>query len=121
MAYAGLGSVFKDATADDTGLNSGNWTTHFTPADIGATVPWFEVYHMVISNSRPGTTAKICVGTHEWSWVQPGTGAEWDPSQAMLLQPGQDVFFYWDQPASGVPPRVTLWLRYDKDAFGGPT
>lgn len=121
MAYAGLGSVYLDAALDDTGLNEGNWTTHFTPSDIGVTVPWFEVYHMVVSNARAGMTAPIFIGIRQWSWVQTGTGAEWDPAQPMLLEPSQDVFFYWDQQAVGIPPRVTLWMRYDKDAWGAKT
>ena len=49
-----------------------------------------------------------------------GTGGEWDPAQAKLLQPGQELFFYWNIATSvpGPAPRITLWLRYDVDRWG---
>lgn len=119
MTYAGLGSRWKDAAKDTTGDNPGNWTTMFSAADIGVKVPWFELYRAVAESVQPGTIAKVLIGTQPISAVQLSEVGEWDPAQVPLLQPGQELRIYWNVPAtSAVPPRITIWLRYDYDEWG---
>jgi len=124
MSYAGLGSRWKDAAPDATGNNTGNFTTQFTAADIGVKVPWFELYRAVATNVAGGTGLTVMVGDRPISAVLLNVLGEWDPTQPPLLQPGQDLNFYWSAPAViggqkvTVVPRVTIWLRYDLDEWG---
>lgn len=111
--YAGLGSRKQQATRDDSGLNDGNWTVHFAAVDIGVFLPWFEVYRAVAEKVTPGSTLRVYIGDQEISYAPfGGTGGEWDPSQPALMQPGQDMYFCFDHPATGTPPQVTIWLRF---------
>lgn len=119
MAYAGLGPRGPLlAVPDSTGHNSGNWTTAFTSAVLGINVAWFECFHMVVDQVPAGAYARIEIGAKPWGFTNPQAGSEWDPSQPMLLQPTQDIYFYWSAPATGVPPRVTMWFRYDATMWG---
>lgn len=113
MTYIGLGPRAGNAAPDTTGRNPGNWTNSFLPADFGVHVPWFECYHITLNNAPSGAQATIYIGTQQFSFVQAFTGQDWDPSQPMLLQDGSELYFFWNAPASGTPPRVTVWLRYD--------
>lgn len=120
MAYAPLGprGPFL-AAADTTGSNAGNWTTAVTSDLLGIHVPVFECYHMVVDQVPAGASARITIGVKPWGFTSPDAGSEWDPNQPMLLTPGQDIYFYWSAAASGTPPRVTLWFRYDAAMWGG--
>jgi len=118
--YVGLGSRPLLATADDTGLNPGNWTNHYTGKVIAVNVPQFEVYHMVVTQAMPGTQAVIYAGPDQYSFVMPVGGSEWDPSQPLLLNPSQELVFAWNTPATGTPPKTTLWLRYDAARWSNP-
>lgn len=121
MSYVGLGSRWKDASLDTTGDNTGNWTTIFNPDDIAVKVPWFELYRGVASNVPPGTILTVRVGIQLISAVELGQIGEWDPTQPPLLQPAQELRFYWSAQAMGTPPRMTIWLRYDIDEWGKAT
>ena len=68
---------------------------------------------MVVTSVPIGAQALIQIGTRPYSFTQPFSGSEWDPEQPMLLNPGQDVYFLWNVAASGVPPIVTMYFRYD--------
>jgi hypothetical protein len=110
------------AAADQTGKNTGNLTNAFTTEDLPNGVAWFEVYHAVVTNVPPGGSATIMIGSKLWGYTNPLGGSEWDPSQPMLLQTSQEVYFLWNisatNPAS--KPVVTLWLRYDPSLPGNP-
>ncbi|TNC19060.1 hypothetical protein [Amycolatopsis alkalitolerans] len=118
VSYAGLGSRWADAEPDSTGDNTGNWTTVLSAADLGVQVPWYEIYRGVAERVAPGTALRVRIGSHPVSAVQLGEVGEWDPAQPPLIQKGQDVEFLWDAPATGTPPRITIWLRYDDDKWG---
>lgn len=113
MAYIPLGSRYALAAADQTGQNDGNYTTAFTADILGINVPYFEVFHAVVENVPAGASAKVAIGIRAFSFTFPFTGSEWDPTQPPLIQPGQDLFFFWSIADSGTAPATTIWLRYD--------
>jgi hypothetical protein len=117
--YIGLGNRSVTAAEDTTGQNPGNWTNDFSASVLGVSVPQFEVYRGVVTNSPAGGSAVIQAGIRELSFTAPGLGggSEWDPSQPPILLPGQDLYFFWNIAASGTAPVVTLWLRYDLDVL----
>jgi hypothetical protein len=119
MSYVGLPPRWLDAELDATGNNTGNWTNAFTADVLAARVPWCEIYHAVAENVPVGAAATIKIGMRTYSFTSPDGGSEWDPAQPALVQDGQDVYFYWSAAASGTPPRVTLWLRYDPALLRG--
>lgn len=118
MSYATLGSRYQESENDATGLNTGNFTTAFTAADLGVKVPEFEVARGIVQDILPGATAVVTIGVRGVSYTRIGAaGAEWDPVQPPILRPGQDLYFLWSTPYSAgtKPPRVTVWLRYDTE------
>lgn len=117
--YQTLGSRQVTATADETGLNTGNWTCAFTTALL-PTVAVYEIYHAVVTAAPAGSSAVINIDARPISFTAPGLGggSEWDPNQAPIVTQGQEVYFFWSAPASGVPPVVTIWLRYDTNLPG---
>lgn len=117
MAYIGLGSRMAAAEPDQTGNNTGNWTTSFLAADLGVTVPWFEIHRAVVEQVPPAATAIVAIGNRHSSFTAPLASSEWDPVQPPLIIPGQDVFFYWSAKAAGQPPVTTIWLRYDTEVL----
>ena len=116
--YVNLGSRPPNTAAPDTtGLNTGNWTNALTSDILGINVPQAELYKAVVTSAPAGASASIMIGTRLVSFTAPGLGggSEYDPSQPPLLLPGQDLYFLWTAAASGTPPVVTVWLRYDLD------
>lgn len=113
MAYVPLGSVRTESAADQTGMNAGNWTT-VIPVNEVASVAVSEIYHAAVEDNLPGAYAVIKIGIRTFSFTQPQSGAEWDPTNPPLLRPGQEVYFLWNTPSDlGSPPVVTTWWRYD--------
>jgi hypothetical protein len=115
VAYASLGPRTAVAVPDATGNNPGNWTIAFTEAVIAVHVPVFEIYHVGLRDAPAGASAQLYLGAFFWGFTAPGAGggAEWDPNQPLLMQPGQELYMYWDAPASGKPPSASIWMRYD--------
>jgi hypothetical protein len=114
LSYIGLGSRLVAATADQTGLNSGNYTCAFTPAIIAINMPFFEVYKMFVQNVPVGFAASIAIDNKYFSYTVPYAGSEWDPSQPMNLIPGNELDFLWNIPVTNpTVPEVTAWFRYD--------
>lgn len=114
MSYQPLAPRTATAALDNTGRNTGNYTSAFTSDVINQRTPVFECHHMVVISAPAGASAAIYVGPYLFSFTAPGAGAgaEWDPSQPLLLQTGQDVFFFWTT-GTGAAPVVTMWFRYD--------
>jgi hypothetical protein len=102
---------------DTTGLNSGNWTVAF-PADlIDVNIPQFHVYKMIVSGAQ-NTTFNVYVDGKLWDVGIYGTLNSWDPSQTLVMRPGESLFFAYSDPVSdATPPVVTIWLRYDTEIF----
>lgn len=117
MAYVTLGPRPVKATADTTGLNTGNYTASLSDQVIGASVPRFEMYHMFISAptlTGIATTATVLVNRQYWDATLIGQLNSWDPSQPMLLQPGDEIDVLFNVPTTNTTvPTVTCWFRYE--------
>jgi len=115
-SYIGLNSVSVTATLDTTGLNPGNYTNAFTTGVLNINVPYFECYHMVITNAPSGQSATIYVGSRQWGFTMPASqGSEWAPPNGLLLNPSQEISVCWNFNPTLIPtpPIVTCWFRYD--------
>jgi hypothetical protein len=100
---------------DNTGNNPGNWTVTFDPATLNFTLPFVEIYHIVISGAA-GSSFTLWIDVHQWDGNQQGFINSWDPAQPITIRPGQYVYFYWSDPVTdNNPPTVTIWMRYDQD------
>jgi len=100
---------------DKTGFNPGNWTVAFSPNDLNVNVPYFEVAHIVV-NGQAGSSFSVYIDSIQWDANQNGFLNSWDPSVPLPLRPGQWLYFYWSNTvASGNPPSLVIWLRYDID------
>ena len=106
---AGLGPAMATGALDKTGFNPGNWTVVFDPPTIGISAATFECYHIVITGPA-GSSFSIYIGPQFWDNVQRGDTNSWDPNQAMKLQSGQTVYFYWNTGAAPAP-QVTMWFQ----------
>src|SRR5271166_6194817 len=101
--------------ADNTGTNPGNWTVVFDPVTLNCNMPLFEVCHIVV-NGAPGSSFSVFIDVFQWDTNQNGFANSWDPSVPLPLRPGQYLYFYYSDPVSdNLPPKITLWLRYDQD------
>jgi hypothetical protein len=116
MSYVPLGARPVVAIPDTTGLNPGNWTARVGHELIQATVPVFELYHLYLTApTLPGTAtrATVLLNLHSWDVTLLGQANSWDPSQPMLLQPGDDLHVMFNVPTTtNPPPQVTAWFRY---------
>lgn len=119
MTYINLGSRQASTGKDQTGLNSGNLTSAFTPTILGLFIAQFECYHMVVTNVPGGAQGQIFIGSRPWGFTFPVQGTEWDPSQPMLLEQGQELDVLWNIASAGTTiPVVTGWFRYDPEVPG---
>jgi hypothetical protein len=110
MATALLGPRTQTGKADPGNLiAAGNYTAQFAPKDLNFTVPLAEVHHIAIDG--PGGYIKVYINEDFWDTCSYGGQNSWDPSQPMLIRPGDIVSFYWSV-ASGGAPQVTIWLRH---------
>ena len=126
MPYITLGPRKVIASADLTGLNPGNLTCAFPASFLNVNEPYFEMYHIIVNSVPAGASATIYLNSQQWGFTYPVSGSEWDPTQPMLLRPGDEVDFCWSAASSVTPaPVVTIWLRFDPATkvlyAGGPT
>jgi hypothetical protein len=114
--YVALGSRGPvTGVPDQTGFNPGKWTVVFDPATINCNLPYFEVCHIVV-NGAVGSAFTMFVDTRQWDTFQLGQSNSWDPAVPIPLNPGQYLYFYYnDSINDNTPPTVTIWLRYDQD------
>ena len=104
-------------TIDPSGVNGSNYTNAFTSSVLGGlNMPFIELYHATVTGAPGGASARIVTQGQEWGFTAPGVGggSEYAPANGMLLQPGQEIYFYWSTGTGGAP-KVTLWFRYDLD------
>jgi hypothetical protein len=121
-SYVGLGSVKGTATKDTTGVNSGNFTASFGRTSIAGVdslpaVSQVEAYHISISGAA--VLVAVTVNLNNRLFTNTTTnlngGQDWDPSQPLIVNYGDQVDFLFTQTATGTGPLVTMWLRYDTD------
>ena len=120
MSYLSLQSRSTTAALDTTGLNDGNLTNAFTARELFP-VAQYELYHMVVTDVPAGANGAVYIGARQWGFTFPNSGSEWDPSQPMLLTPGQEIYILWNiaSPSpTGLYPVVTGWFRYDPSLPG---
>ena len=119
MSYIPLGRRMLTASADQTGLNAGNFTNQFASTVLNVTVGIFEVYHAVVAAPTPSQSlipapCIIYLNQQPYSFTFPVGGSEWDPSEPMLCRNGDEIDFCWNLASTNTPaPVVTLYLRYD--------
>jgi|ERR1700678_548668 hypothetical protein len=120
MTNVTLGSRGPVTGAADTSThNPGNWTIAFTPDIINVNVSQFEVYKMVVSGAND-TTFNVYVDNYLWDVGVYGTLNSWDPTQPLILRPGQTLYFCYSDPTTDdTPPVCTIWLRYDTAFVSG--
>lgn len=118
-SYRLIAPVVVTAIPDQTNKNPGNLTSHF-PGSVLPNANLYEIYKMVVNSGPPLATANIIAKNRQWSFVQLGIsgGNEWDPSQTLLMDHDDELYFLWNIAAPGTPgqiPVVTVWPRYDPD------
>lgn len=107
------------AAKDTTGNNTGNFTAAFTASVLGNMPSRYEWYRATIDTATAGKTftpAPISIyrNSKPVSFTFPAGGTEWDPSQAIPMTDGNELYFYFGLASTSTPvPRVTIWLRYD--------
>lgn len=104
-----LGPRAQKGAADSGNLiAAGNYTVQFAPKDLNFTVSLAEVFHIAVNG--PGGYVLIYINEDFWDCVSYGGINSWDPSEPMLVRPGDIISFYWSTAAGGAP-EVTIWLR----------
>jgi hypothetical protein len=114
VSYLPLGSKVTTAAAGGTqSLSPGNWINSFDVAKLAIRVATYECYHIAVTGAPVGKTLTVYIGARIWDSVPLAGNSGWDPAQPMLLTPADEVFFVWNQAATGTAPVVTMWLRWD--------
>ena len=113
----------QQATPDQTGKNTGNWTVTFDKNALNCQVAQAEVYQIAI-DGPVGSTFALYRNNRLWNNVVQGWSNNYDPVNPLYIRPGDSLFFYWDASVMTAPvPTVTLWLRYDtelrRNKYGG--
>lgn len=121
MPYVTLGARGPVTGKPDTsGHNPGNWTIAYTPDILNVNTSQFEVYKMIVQGAA-NTTFNVFVDTWQWDTAIYGTKNSWDPSQPLIMRPGQTLYFcYSDATTDNTPPVGTIWLRYDTSVGTNP-
>jgi len=111
--YIDLGSRGpQTGTADNTGLNPGNWTIVFDSSMLPQ-VAQYEVYKIVVKGAQ-NTTFAVYRDIELWDVGIYGTLNSWDPQQPLLMRKGETLNFAYSDPVTDLtPPVATIWLRYD--------
>lgn len=106
---ANLGSRPMTGVLDPSNpLGAGNWTVRFGPREFGIPID-FEIYHIAVMGPI-GSTFQVFIDSVFYDNVPHGDVNSWDPNQAMYLQPGRTLYFYYSV-ATGAPPQVTVFCR----------
>lgn len=110
-----LGPRTATGKADTTGQNPGNYTVVFDPAAIGTTPSRYEIYKMIVSGPAGSEITSIKRDNALWDVAAVGDLNSWDPNQALPMNDGNTLFYFWSAPSSATPaPTVTIWLRFDE-------
>jgi len=114
VTYVGLGARMVTGAADATGRNPGNWTVTFDPNTINVNVAHFELYKLIVKGAAASATFDVYVNVNQWDTAVYAVHNSWDPTQPLLLNPGDTVYFFYSSASSdGNKPVITAWFRYD--------
>lgn len=118
-SYKTLPPLTTTAAADKSGFNPGNWTNAYDSAQLATLfVPYFELYHLAVTSAQVGSALTIQQNRNRWGGtsIGPGGTTEYHLSgSGWLLTPSREFYILWNYAASGTPPVVTAWFRYDID------
>lgn len=82
-------------------------------------VKWtqYEVYKMVVNIPTANGVVgwKIFIGIHQYEGFQSLGQATWSDSQSMVIDSGENLYFYFDNLVATAAPTVTLWIQVDMD------
>ena len=113
-----LGPRSATAVDDITGNNANKWTASFGPADMAIHWSEYQVYKMVVNIAQSAGVVPftVYIGQHQYEGFQTSAIATWSDPQPMIVDSGETVYFYFDEPSSdGTPPTVTMWCQVDLD------
>lgn len=117
MASVPLGARPVVAAADTTGRNTGNYTAVFDGAVLGIQHPVFEMYHLYLTAptlNGQSTIADVLLNLNFWDTTLIGQRNSWDPSQPLLMTPGDTLYLFFNVPTSNTTkPTATAWFRYN--------
>jgi hypothetical protein len=116
MAFYPLGARPAIGQHDMTGRNVGNWTCALDKGALGISQPVFEMYHLYLTApalTGSFTTATVLLNLYSWDVTLIGQNNSWDPSQPMLMTPGDTLYVAFNVPTTQTPPpEITAWFRY---------
>jgi hypothetical protein len=116
VPYKGLPPISVVAVKDTTGNNTGNWTAQIPSTPLVGFLTMFEMYKVTI-DGPVGFGLSVYVDNKKWSHTSQGWQNEWDPSQPLLMNAGQTLYFYFAAPIANLPvPTVTAWFRHELGA-----
>lgn len=107
-------------TADNTGMNTGNWTIAVTPAILNFTVPEALIYKMNVQGalgssfniSIEGKTHDVNVFGNQNSWYD-------NADDSLVLRPTETLYLLYSNPIGDhMPPVAWVFLRYDLQKWG---
>lgn len=107
-----LGSRQATGVLDNTGTNpfgNGFWCVTFDPAILSVSTGEFEIYHIAL-NGPLGSYFRVYIDRTFYDNNQHGDVNSWDPNNAMELNGGETVYFYFNS-SQAPAPTITLWLR----------
>jgi hypothetical protein len=119
VAYITLGSRTLTATADTTGLNTGNFTSYFSSAVLAVKNAYYEIYSISVTGLTQISSVVIYVNNNQRSSATLFGNAEWDPAQVILMTAADELVVAWNLASTGTAPVTTIWLRYDTSAVPG--
>lgn len=111
-----MGSRRVTAVDDPTGNNTGKWTVVFDPLAISIAYTKYEVYKMVVELASVAGIVSwiVSIGIFHYEGFEAQSIATWSDSQAMIVDSGETVYFYFNEPSSdSTPPVVTIWTQVD--------
>jgi hypothetical protein len=70
---------------------------------------------MIVFCAKPTlVTFDVYVDSQKWDTGVYGNRNSWDPSEPLIMRPGQTLNFLYSNPTTdGFPPNAWIWLRYD--------
>lgn len=105
----GLGSRSASGVASaDNPVFSGGYVVTFSP-DILSVKMQCECYHIAIRGPSP-SYFEMWVESRFYSIGARGDKNDWDPNNALIIDPGQTIYFYFST-GTGLVPTVVMYLR----------